>query len=151
LDKRLTWHKDIFTKRRHLGITLTKLYRLLRRRSKLNLSNKLLIYKVATKPIWTYGTQLWGAASTSNIEILERYQSKVLRLITDAPWYVPNAIIQRELKILPIKEEICRLSAQHYGGLCTHPNLLGTQLSRPSAFRRLRRDLPSDLPHRFTV
>jgi hypothetical protein len=85
LDKRLIWHKHIFTKRKHLGMTLTKLYWLLGRRSQLNLRNKLLIYKVAIKPIWTYGIQLWGAASTSNIEILERFQPKTLRLITDAP------------------------------------------------------------------
>jgi hypothetical protein len=43
LDKRLTWHKHIFTKRKHLGITLTKLYWLIGSRSKLSLSNKLLI------------------------------------------------------------------------------------------------------------
>jgi hypothetical protein len=134
-----------------MGITITKLYWLLGRRSKLNLSNKLLIYKIATKPIWTYGIQLWGAASTSNIEILDRFESKTLRLITDAPWYVPNAIIRRDLQVPSVKEEISRLSAQHYAGLCTHPNLLATQLSRSSAFRRLRRHLPSDLPHRFTV
>jgi hypothetical protein len=73
LDKRLTWQKHMFTKRKHLDITLTKLYWLLGRRSKLNLSNKLLIYKVAIKPIWTYGIQLWGAASTTNIEILKRF------------------------------------------------------------------------------
>jgi hypothetical protein len=41
--------------------------------------------------------------------------------------------------------------AQYYAGLCTHPNLLATQLSRPSAFGRLRRHLPSDLPHRFCL
>jgi hypothetical protein len=80
LDKRLTWHKYIFTKRKHLGIILTKLYWLLGHRSKINLSNKLLIYKVAIKPIWTYSIQLWGAASTSNIEILERFQLKALPL-----------------------------------------------------------------------
>jgi hypothetical protein len=151
LDKRPTWHKHIFTKPKHLGITLTKLYWLLGRRSKLNLSKKLLIYKVAIKPIWTYGIQLWGAASTSNIEILERFQSKALRLITDAPWYVPNAIIQLDLQVPSSKEEIRRLSAQYYARLCTHPNLLATQLSRSSAFKRLRRHLPSDLPHRFIV
>jgi hypothetical protein len=97
LDKRLTLRKLIFTKRKHLGITLTKLYWLLGRRSKLNLSNKLLIYNVAIKPIWTYGIQLWGAPSTSNIKSLERFQSKALHLITDAPWYVPNAIIRHDL------------------------------------------------------
>jgi hypothetical protein len=26
------------------------------------------------KPIWTYGIQLWGTASASNIEILERFE-----------------------------------------------------------------------------
>jgi hypothetical protein len=65
-----------------------------------------LIYKVVIKTIWTYGIQLWGAASTSNIEILERYQPKALRLITDAPWYVPNAIIRRWISSLT--DEMCR-------------------------------------------
>jgi hypothetical protein len=43
----------------------------------LSLSNKILLYKTILKPIWTYGIQLWGTASTSNVEILERFQSKV--------------------------------------------------------------------------
>jgi hypothetical protein len=60
------------------------------------MSNKLLLYKVILKPIWTYGIQLWGSASTSNIEILERFQSKALRMITDAPWYVPNVILRQD-------------------------------------------------------
>jgi hypothetical protein len=151
LDKCLTWHKHIFTKRKHLGIWLMKLYWLLGRRSKLNLSNKLLIYKVVIKPIWTYGILQWGTTSTSNIEILESFQSKALRLITDAPWYVPNAILRRDLQVPCVKEEIRRFSVQHYAGFCTHPNLLATQLSRPSAFRRLRRNLPSDLPHTVQI
>jgi hypothetical protein len=53
LDKCLTWHKHIFTKRKHLGVTLSKLYWLLRRNYKLNLSNKLFIYKASIKPIRT--------------------------------------------------------------------------------------------------
>jgi hypothetical protein len=122
LDKRLTWIKHLSTKQKHLGIALTKLYWLLGRKSKLNLSNKLLIYIVAIKPIWTYGIQLWGAAATSNIEILERFQSKALRLITDAPWYVPNAIIRRDLQVPSVKDEIRRLSAQYNAGLRTHPS-----------------------------
>jgi hypothetical protein len=32
LDRRLTWHKHIFTKRKQLGITLTKIYRLIGRK-----------------------------------------------------------------------------------------------------------------------
>jgi hypothetical protein len=67
LDKRLTWHKHIFTKRKQLGLTLTKMYWLL-------LTTNKRLYKTILKPIWTYGIQLWGTASTSNIEILERFQ-----------------------------------------------------------------------------
>jgi hypothetical protein len=51
------------------------------------------------------------------------------------------------LKVPSVKEEIRHLSAQYYAGLCTHPNLPATQLSRRPASRRLRRHLP----HRFTV
>jgi hypothetical protein len=37
--------------------------------------------------------------ATSNIGIPERFQSKVLRMMVDAPWYVPNTIIRRDLQI----------------------------------------------------
>jgi hypothetical protein len=61
------------------------MYWLLGRKSKLSTSNKLLIYKTLLKPIWTYGIQLWGTDSTSNIETLERFQLKALCMIVDAP------------------------------------------------------------------
>jgi hypothetical protein len=64
------------------------MYWLLRRKSKLSIDNKLLVYETILKPIWAYGIQLWETASTTNIEILERFQPKALRMITDPPWYV---------------------------------------------------------------
>jgi O-antigen/teichoic acid export membrane protein len=57
----VTSYSLVFAKRKQLGITLTKMYWLLERKSKLT-SNKLLIYKALLKPIWTYGIQLWGTA-----------------------------------------------------------------------------------------
>jgi hypothetical protein len=51
LDIRLTWHKHIFAKRKHLGITPSKMYWLLGRKSKLSIINKLLVYKVIFKHI----------------------------------------------------------------------------------------------------
>jgi hypothetical protein len=69
------------------------MYWLFGRKSKLSTGNKLLIYKTILKPIWTYGIQLRGTASTYDIEILERFQSKALSKIVDAPWYVPNMVI----------------------------------------------------------
>jgi hypothetical protein len=90
LDRRLTWHKHIFAKRKQLGITLTKLYCLLRHKSKLSASNKLLIYKTILKPIRTYGIQLWSRASTCNIEILESFQSKALCTLVRAEHAYPK-------------------------------------------------------------
>ena len=66
--------------------------------SYLSLANKLLVYKAVPKPVWFNGVQLWGSESNSNLEILERFQSKVSRIITDAPRYVPNAVIKRDLQ-----------------------------------------------------
>jgi hypothetical protein len=61
---------------------------LLGRRSTLSTESKLLLYKAVLKPIWTYGIQLWGTASNSNIEMLQRLQSKDHRSILNAPWYI---------------------------------------------------------------
>ena len=55
------------------------MYWIIGRKSKLSLKNKLLIYKTIVKSIWTYGIPLWGTASNSNIEILQRFQNNVLR------------------------------------------------------------------------
>jgi hypothetical protein len=151
LDRRLTWHKHIFAKRKQLGITLTKMYWLLGRKSKLSSSNKLLIYKTILKPIWTYGIQLWGTASTSNIEILERFQSKAPHMIVNAPWYVPNTVIRRDLQIPTVKEEIRRYSSQYSARLSAHPSNLIVNLIELPDNRRLRRHLPNDLPTRFLV
>jgi hypothetical protein len=74
---------------------------LLGRKSQLSTTNKLLLYKTILKPIWTYGIQLWGTAS---IEILGRFQSKVLRMIVGAPWYVSNSLIRRDLSCTTVKE-----------------------------------------------
>jgi hypothetical protein len=56
-----------------------------RKKSHLFTENKLLISKAVTKPIWSYGIELWGCASKSNIVIMQRSQSKILRAIANAP------------------------------------------------------------------
>lgn len=109
----LTWRKHIETKRKELNFKTSKIYWLLGPKSKLSLENKLLVYKVILKPIWTYGIQLWGTASNSNIEILQRYQSKTLRSIVTAPWYVRNDVIHRDLNISTVKEEISKFSKKY--------------------------------------
>ena len=74
LDRRLTWRKHIFMKRKQLGLQFRNLYWLVGKSSKLSLANKILIYKSILKPVWTYGIQLWGTAAESNLDIIQRFQ-----------------------------------------------------------------------------
>jgi carbonic anhydrase len=115
------------------------MYWLLGRQSNLTTSSKLLAYKVVLKPIRTSGLQLWGTASTCNIEILERFQSKALRMITDAPCYATNAVLRRHLHIPSVKEEIQRLGSQYSTRLDSHLNLLTANQKKQPTKRRLRR------------
>jgi hypothetical protein len=151
LDRRLTWHKHIFNKWKQLGIALTKMYWLLERKSKLSINNKLLIYKTIFNPICVYGIQLWGTASMFNIEILERFQSKALCMITDAPWYVPNTRIWKDLQIPTVKHEIKRYSYNYSKRLSVHSNELILNLQEPPESRRLRKNLPIYLSTRFNM
>jgi hypothetical protein len=68
------------------------------------------------------GSTLLGDIGTSPItpsnkaiyfyQILEQFQSKALRVIVDAAWYVPNTVIQRDLQIPTVTVEIRRYSSQ---------------------------------------
>jgi len=114
-----------------------------------SLENKLLVHKAILKPVWTYGVQLWGLASKCNIEILERLQSKVLRIITDAPWYVPIAVIC-DVHVLSVKQEVRNYSVTYRQRLNDHPNSLAKSLfQRPNYNPRLKRYYPADLAIRF--
>jgi hypothetical protein len=82
--------KENMQKRKQFVTYFSIMSWLLGRKSKLSLENKTLIYKCILKPIWTYGIQLWGCVKPSKTKIIQRLQSKVLRTITNAPWYVSN-------------------------------------------------------------
>ena len=146
LDKRLTWKTHIFTKRKALGIRLRNLYWLFLPNSKLSLENKILIYKTILKPVWAYGIQLWGTASNSNIEILQRFQSKVVRRIINAPFYVTNDQIHRDLKLTTIQEEISRAVTSYQFRIQNHPNpLVSGLMNSDNRFHRLKRKKPQNL------
>jgi hypothetical protein len=104
----------MWLKRLQLGAKLRQMYWILGRNSQLSVGNKLLVYKAILKPVWLYGCQLWGTASISNIERIERFQSKILRIIVNAPWFVPNWVIQQDLQISSVKEEIKNFGEKYH-------------------------------------
>jgi len=83
-----------------------------------------------------------------NTEILQRFQNKTLRLITNAPWYVPNAV-HTDLQLLIIRAEITGISGKYKAKLEAHPNELAQTLCIPHTLGRISKITPLYLPQRF--
>ena len=150
LDRRLTWKQHIIDKSKQLKAKLKKFYWLIGRRSNLGTQNKITLHNTIIKSVWTYGIQLWGTASNSNIEILQLLQSKTLGSLINAPWYVTNEVIHRDLKIPTVKEEITKYSNRYSKRVNKHRNALITKLLNMSdQIRRLKKHYPLDLSTRF--
>jgi hypothetical protein len=72
-------------------------------------------------------------------------------MVVDAPRYVLNTVVRRDLQTVTVKEEIRRYSSQYSARLRAHPNGLVVNLIELPDNRRLRRHLPNDLPTTFLV
>ena len=86
------------------------------------MKNKILIYRQILKPVWTYGIKLWGCTKKSNIEIIQKFQNKVLRSIVNAPWYIRNCDLHRDLHLDTVTEEIKKYAIRHHQRLHNHEN-----------------------------
>ena len=88
---------------------------------------------------------LWGTASPSNVEKLQRRQSKILRIITGAPWYVRNSNIHKDLNVPFVREEIKKATTNYAKKLLNHHNRLARDLLLFESYRRLKRVQTTDL------
>ena len=92
-------NSHIEAKRQQLNLRVKKHYWLIGQTSQLSAENKLLLYKTTLKPIRTDGVELWGCSKQSNTKTLQAFQSKTLRLITNAPRYANNQTLHTDLSI----------------------------------------------------
>jgi len=147
LDSKLTWNSHIINKRKALNARLHLLRPLLR--SKMNINNKLLIYKSLLKPLWTYGIQLWGTAKPSNTKKIQAFQSICLRLLSSAPWYITNNNLHKDLKVQTLNQIAKIYYARFHNKLHSHTNPLIIKLSTKTLpdnpQRRLKRKWCRDL------
>ena len=97
-------------KKVELDMKLCKMYWLIGRKSALLTENKILLYNQVINQVWTYGIQLWRHTSQKNIETIQRFQNKVLRMIVNAPWYICNTDLYRDLGIKTVAHEIQRFA-----------------------------------------
>jgi hypothetical protein len=78
--------------------------------------------------IWSYGLQLWGCAKPSTINLIQRFQSKTLKAIIDAPWYVSSLTLHTDLKIPFVKNEIPRIAERYKKQTANNDNKLIDEL-----------------------
>jgi hypothetical protein len=76
----------------------------------------------------------------------QQISKKVLRNIVDAPWYVRNADLHRNLKMEMFRAEIRRFARKHEERLLHHDNVEAIQLlDNSELLRRLKRTKPFEL------
>lgn len=146
LDSKLTWRAHVLKKKKELNLKYNNLNWLMGRKSPLAIENKLIIYQQILKPIWSYGSQLWGCAKPSIIGHIQSFQNRILRNIVNAPWYIRNTDLQRDLGIDSVKNTISKIANTHHGKLLEHVNIEARELiNNNHQSRRLRRTKPQDL------
>lgn len=151
LDRRLTWQKHIWNKRKALDARYRSMHWLIGKKSQLTNESKITVYKTILKPIWTYGIELWGTSSNSNIEILERFQTKTMRAMFNIPKCIHNKYILHDLRLNTVKQEIAARSSKYQQKLTGHVNALAAKLTGTGStiFTRLRRNSVPNLMKRF--
>jgi hypothetical protein len=96
-------------------------------------------------------TPLWGTATNFNIELLQRFQNKVLWVLVNAPWYALKVFIHSDLNVPTVREVITKLHVHCCGRLQAHPNHLANILLEDEEENWvLKKFKPHDLKTRST-
>lgn len=109
LDKRMTLQQHIKYVINKTNIAIRMLYSLLNRKSKMSIENKLMIYKVALRPIFTYAAPVIHGAARTNKKKLQILQNKTLRMCLNKPWHYNTEDLHQEAGIEMVDDFLTRL------------------------------------------
>jgi hypothetical protein len=152
LDKRLTWWPHLSTKLQQAYQRLGMLFPILNRKSSLQKNLSLLIYKQVLRPLITYACPVWGNCAQTHLKKLQIFQNKVLRTITNAPWFVRNSSIHKDLKISTIQDHIKLTAVSFFESIHRSTGSMHYHINtRPPPQRRLKRGRPHDLIPQDTI
>jgi hypothetical protein len=110
LDKRLTFklHVEYVIKKTSNAIKI--IYSLLNRKSQLNIESKLLLYKVALRPIISYAAPIFSNIANTHKKKLQTIQNKILKMILNKPWHTSSAEIHEITKMETMNEHFTKLN-----------------------------------------
>ena len=70
--------------------------------------------------IWKYTIKLWGSTKPSNINRIQSFQSKIVRKIVNALFYVRNKILHNNLNI-PVVSRVASSYKSFHASIQLHP------------------------------
>lgn len=110
LDKKLLFKCHIQHAIEKANKAIGLLYPLISRNSSLSTDNKLLLYKVALRPTWSYGCQIYKTAAPSNLKRLQVLQNKSIKMCLGLPWRTSTDEVHELAKIERTGEYIDKLT-----------------------------------------
>jgi hypothetical protein len=121
------------------------LYPILNKRSSIQKKYSLLIYNQILRPLLTYACPVWGKYATSYINKIQIFQNKVLRIITNAPWFIRNINLHKDLQTQEIVDHIKTLSENFHSSMLNSSGSLHYNLHVHPPQSILKRGRPHDL------
>jgi hypothetical protein len=109
LDKRLTFASHISKSIDKASLAFKILYSFLNRKSKLCVTNKLLLYKVCIRPILCYGLECWFDCAATHRRKIQIIQNKQLKIIMDRHWRHSTEALHEEAGVPLIEEFIQKI------------------------------------------
>lgn len=111
LDSKLTFKKHLIESSRKGRGLLKQLYPLLNSNKNMSLADKKLLYTSLIRPAITYGSPCSSIAAKTNLNHIEVIQNKSIRMITNAPWFVRNLNLQKDLNIPSLLDFINKINS----------------------------------------
>jgi hypothetical protein len=112
LEKRMTFKKHIEYVIDRANVAVSTLYPLIARNSKLHVRNKLLIYKLAIRPILTYACPAFINIAACHLKTLQKFQNKSLRMILNRRRNERIDSLHEESGVPLVKDYIEKLSTK---------------------------------------
>ncbi|GBN48146.1 RNA-directed DNA polymerase from mobile element jockey [Araneus ventricosus] len=97
---------------------------LIGRHSLLSLNNKVLLFKQTLRPILTYCAPIWCIAAKTHRRKIQILQNKILRIMTNAHWFVRKDVIHKDLKIEMIEYHVKNIPRKFFSQFQDHKNPL---------------------------
>jgi hypothetical protein len=97
------------------------------------------IYMSYIRPIWQYACAVWNSASNTHLHKIQTLQNRILKMVINAPWYVRNTAIHKDMKILFVTQTLHNTYSRHHSTLILHPNPLISNIPQ---------HMPPDRQHR---